>query len=288
MSGEDDIKREIPHLIVLGILLLILLFVVTKFKWVHCSQVPGNWCSVYCGISGHSRIALVSGDSGTGNPSALYNLSSNAREYTFISNYPAEAISASQLRGFELVIFERMTRLTPKQEKAVREYADSGGNIIWIADAGTQRYLTPGDLQDALNRNESDPGYYEWYVKEVNRTKGFGALGSLFKATFQRMENSTSGKPLYLKVADRDALATRGMNFTFETNARQAAVINPDVSAAQILYSVYGTKTCTFASPCPAIIAHKYVGYVVYSAIPLEDIKSVTALANLYDFLVSC
>ncbi|MFH1200180.1 MAG: hypothetical protein V1708_03875 [Candidatus Micrarchaeota archaeon] len=286
MSAEDDIKKELPHVIVLALLLLVLLVVVTKFKWVHCSQVPGDWCSVYCGINGHSRVALVSGDNGTGNPQALFNFTSSKRLYTYIEPYPVEGISTSLLRNYELVVFEKVRRLTPYQEKAIKEYADTGGGIIWIADAGTERYLSPQDLQDALNLNESDPGYYEDFVKQINQTKGFGSLSPLLKSTFQRMENAS--KPIFLKIADRNSLVTHGLNSTFETNARQAAVVNADVSSAAILMSFYGTKSCTFEKPCPALTANKYAGWIVYSAFPLEDIKSSTALTNLFDFMVTC
>ena len=285
MGAEDDLKRELPHVILLGVLLLVLLVVVTKFKWIHCSQVPGDWCSVYCKISGHSRVALVSGENGTGNPQLLYNLTSSKR-LTFLEPYPAEGISTSLLRNYELVIFEKMRRITPYQEKAIKEYADTGGSIIWIGDAGTEHYLSPQDLQDALNVNESDPGYYEEFVKAVNKTKGFGSLSSLLKVTFQKTENSTV--PLRLKVVDRNSLVTRGLNDTFETNARQTAVVNADVSSAAVLYSVYGTQACTKEKPCPAVTAFKYAGWILYSSIPLEEIKSITALNNIYDFLVSC
>ncbi len=285
MGAEDDLKRELPHVILLGVLLLVLLVVVTKFKWIHCSQVPGDWCSVYCGINGRSRVALVSGDNGTGNPSLLFNLTSASR-LTYLEPYPAEGLSTSLLRNYELVVFENMSRITPYQVKAIKEYADTGGSIIWIADAGTQHYLSAQDLQDALNANESDPGYYEEYVKEVNRTKGFGSLSSLLKVTFQKMENSST--PLRLKVVDRNSLVTRGLNDTFETKALQTAVVNADPSQAAILYSVYGTQSCTRDKPCPAVTAFKYAGWVVYVSFPLEEIKSVTALNNIYDFLVSC
>lgn len=293
MGAEDDLKRELPHVILLGVLLLVLLVVVTKFKWIHCSQVPGDWCSVYCSISGKSRVALVSGDNGTGDPSYLFGLISNSRQYTLIEPYPAEGLSTSLLRNYELVVFEKMKRITPSQEKAIKEYADTGGSIIWIADAGTEHYLSPRDLQDALDKNESDPGYYEDYVKEVNKTKGFGGMSSLLKVTFQKMENST--QHLKFKVVDRNSLVTRGMNSTFDVIANETAVVNADPSQAAILYSVYGTKSCTKDKPCPAITAYKYAGWIVYSSIPLEGIKSPfaraevsTALANIFDFLVSC
>ena len=285
MSAEDDLKRELPHVILLGVLLLVLLVVVTKFKWIHCSQVPGDWCSVYCSINGHSRVAIVSGDDGTGDPQLLYNLTSSKR-LTFLEPYPAEGISTSLLRNYELVIFEKMRRITPYQEKAIKEYADTGGSIIWVGDAGTEHYLSPQDLQDAANINESNPGYYEDYVKEVNKTKGFGSMASFLKVTYQKAENSTA--PLRLKVMDRNSLVTRGLNDTFETNAKQTAVVNADVSNAAILYSIYGTQTCTRDKPCPAVTAFKYAGWIVYMSIPLEEIKSTTALNNIYDFLVSC
>ncbi|MBU1197162.1 GldG family protein [Candidatus Micrarchaeota archaeon] len=285
MSLEDDFKKEIPHVLVLGILLLILLVVVTKFKWVHCSQVPGDWCNVYCGIMGNSRVAIVSGANGTGDPSALFNLTSNLRQHTLLEPYPDSALSASILENYELVVFERMQDITPNQMNAIMQYLDRGGSVIWVADAGTRHYLSPMDLLDARNRNESDPGYYEWFVKEINTTKGFGDLSSLLKVSYQGIENGTDVR---LLVSDRNSLMAQGLNASFSIDAKQVAIVNTDVSEATIVYSLYGTKSCTFERPCPAVVARKYAGWVVYTAFPPEEIRSQTALNNLFDFLVTC
>ncbi len=285
MSMEDDFKREIPHLLVMAALLLILLVVVTKFKWVHCSQVPGDWCNVYCGIVGKSRVAVVSGVNGTGNVTSLINLVSNIRTTTYLEPYPSSELSASLLQNYELVVFEHARDLTPRQINAILQYADKGGSIVWVSDSGTRTFLSADDLADAKNRNESDPGYYEDYVKGLNQTKGFGRLSDLLRVTYQGMENTTAA---YFKIADKNALIAHGLNATFAVNALQFTRVNADVSNANLVASIYGTAACTLDNPCPGIVSSKYAGYIVYSAIPLEQYRSTTALNNLFDFLVTC
>ncbi len=286
MSAEEDFKRELPHILVLAVLLLVLLIVVTKFKWIHCSQVPGDWCNVYCSINGKSRVAIVSGENGTGNPSALFNLTTNIRQNTYLEPYPANEISASLLSNYELVVFERMREVTPRQVSAILQYADRGGSILWVGDAGVEQRLSADDLAEAKIKNESDPGYYEDFVEEYNKSKeGFGRLEALFRVSFQHMENGTS---LRMKVADRNSLMMKGLNQTFDINAKQFAKVNADVSKSALVASVYGTSACTFDSPCPALVANKYAAWMVYISFPPEQIKSQTALNNIFDFLVTC
>jgi len=60
-TGKTSLMSQVVHLLVLALMLVALLVLLTKFNWVHCSQVPGNWCDIYCNtiMRSHSRIALL-------------------------------------------------------------------------------------------------------------------------------------------------------------------------------------------------------------------------------------
>ncbi len=282
----DDLKKEIPHIIVLAVLVFILLFVVTKFKWVHCSQVPGDWCSVYCSVAGRSRIAIIEGEGGIGDPLELRRQITRERFNTYPETIPMEALSAGVLKNYELVIVEGAKRITPIQVNAIRDYASSGGSVLWLGDSGTEHYLSPRDLDDALYRNTSSPGYYEAVVRRINNTNGFGdTISSLLQVNYQRLEE---GDNLTLRIISKDHPITKGLKPEFTISAIQAGLVNPNSPSSSVLAYYYGTPSCTQQKPCAAIIANRFAAPVAYIAFPLEEGNSKSLITNAMDFLVTC
>ncbi|MFH0971598.1 MAG: hypothetical protein V1835_03450 [Candidatus Micrarchaeota archaeon] len=282
----DDFKKELPHLIVLAILVFILLFVVTKFKWVQCSQVPGDWCSIYCSVNGHSRVAIIKGEGGFGSSDELSRQITANRIYTYADSLPMEHLSYGVLKSYELVVVEGAKSIAPIQVNALRDYASAGGSILWIGDSGTYHYLTASDLQDALNRNLTTPGYYEQVVKGINNTRGFGqTLQNILQVNYLRTEE---GENLTLRIVSKDHPITRGLFSEFQIPAKQIAIINPNSAGSSILAYVYGTKNCTEKKPCPAIVANRYAAPIAYFAFPLEEGGSKSLITNTMDYLVTC
>ncbi|MEK6954779.1 MAG: hypothetical protein AABX01_07235 [Candidatus Micrarchaeota archaeon] len=283
---SDDFKKEIPHIIVLAILVFILLFVVTKFKWVHCSQVPGDWCSIYCKMSGNSRVAIVHGEGGLGDADELSRMITRNRIYTYVEPLPMSRLSLGVLKGYELVIVEGAKRISPLQINALRDYASSGGSLLWVADSGTEHYLTSNDYQDALNRNDTDPGYYERLVKKINQTKGFGdSLSQILQVNWKKND---SGKQLTLSITQKDHLIARGLRPEFPIDATEFSIVNRNSASGDAIAFIYGTKECTKDAPCDAVIANRYAGPVAYVAFPLEQSASKTLVTNMMDYLVTC
>ncbi len=285
-SAMDDFKKELPHLIVLAILVFILLFVVTKFKWVHCSQVPGNWCSIYCSVGGNSRVAIIKGEGGIGDPDEFTRQITRSRIYTYAESIPMEQLSYGVLKNYELVIVEGAKRITPLQVNALEDYASSGGSLLWIGDSGTEHYLSSSDLQDALNRNETSPGYYEEVLKRINQTKGFGTtISQLLQVNYHE---TVKGQNLTLKIISKDHPITKGLVTEFPISASEVAIVNPNSASSSIIAYVYGNDKCTRQKPCPAIIANRFVGPIAYFAFPLEEAGSRTLITNTMDYLVTC
>lgn len=282
----DDFKKEIPHIIVFAILVFILLFVVTKFKWVSCNQVPGDWCSVYCQVAGNSRVAFLQGEGGVGDPEELNRIINKNRVFTYAERVPMNELSLGVLKNYELMIVEGAKNITPFQVNAIKGYASQGGSLLWVADSGTRHYLSARDLDDARNRNETQPGYYEAVVKTIGSAKGFGdTISGILQVNFQRMEK---GEKITLKIVSKDHAITKGLQSEFEIAAQEIAVVNVNSASSTVLASVYGTKSCTKEKPCPAIIADRYAGPVVYMAFAPELGSSKTLITNLMDFLVTC
>ncbi|MFH1257658.1 MAG: hypothetical protein V1658_01875 [Candidatus Micrarchaeota archaeon] len=282
----DDFKREIPHIIVMAILVFILLFVLTKFKWMQCTQVPGDWCSLYCSVSGNPRIAYIQGEGGIGDSLALSNEIRKNRLYTFAEAIPINGISSGVLKNYELIIVEGAKRMTPLQVNALYEYASSGGGILWIGDSGSERYLSDADIQDALRHNMTSPGYYERVVKAVNDTRGFGpTIESFLKLNYEKSE---TGKNLTIKIISKDHPFTKGLKTEFQIPATELSIVNPNSPSSSILAYAYGTESCTEKKPCPAIIASRFSGPVAYVAFPLEESGTKSLITNMLDYLVTC
>ena len=292
-SSFDGFKREIPHVIVLAILIIVLLVVITRFRVVHCSEIDKvgvNWCSFYCSFSGRSRIAIISGDTGMGNPDALKGLIEGYRIGTVVDPYPQSEMSYGIMKNYELIILERMNNVTPFQAQSLLSYAGGGGSILWIGDAATERYLSAQDIQDALAQNSSKPGYYEEFMKTFETeksTKGFGPkLSNVVQANFQRIEDSPN---ITLQTTSRDSLISRGLFYHFSIGAKKATIVKPNTAYANVVAHYYGTKTCTASSPCPAILESKYAGgRIVYVAFPPEESNSKTLITNILDYLIIC
>jgi len=157
-DAASDLARELPHVIVLVVLVLVLLVVVTKFNWVHCSQIPGNWCEVYCNVvmRTHSRVALVYGDDGIGDPTALENMIRRVRPYTYLEPVRLSDASYGMLKGYDLVILEHARSVSYKESRALREYLNKGGMMVWVGDSASRHYYDQIDITDVVARTPDD------------------------------------------------------------------------------------------------------------------------------------
>lgn len=280
----DELAKEIPHLLVVAALLIILLFVVTKFKWVHCSQVP-QWCNVYCELNGKSQVAVISGnpgDPGIGDAAGFRLQALNDRQFTYIAPFQASQITAGLLEDYELVVLTHWKQVTLKQAIALRDYLNKGGSILWEGDAASEYVTTPEDESYALAENVSKPGFYEEYKKLLNKTQGFGLLGDVLGVKYVKTHSRTGGLK-YQSVKDNHLMVSGVHNFQLQPIVFAEVTENP--AALTKIAELNETST---GKLYPALLERKYVGRIVYTAVPLEFIGSKTLTTNVLDYLVSC
>jgi len=298
-SPMQDLKSEVPHILVLVGLLLILLVILTRYKWIHCSEVvkfgpvniPTNWCQFYCeNLHGPgSNIAIVYGDDGIGDPNLLYNKIQAVRPYAVPVMIKISDFAYSGLKNFDLVIVKKARRLTPTQANAIASYMTTGGTLVWVGDSGTEFYISDEERQEALRLNGTRPGYYENYVKVLNWTNsvGFGpVLSSYLGVKFQDVQNG-SGRMSVQRI-DKYNLLTSGLadEITFERPGKFARVTFDQSRAfmAAKLVSSDGNESY------PAIVETRNVRKLVsvYFAFPPEKSPSNALFANLFDYVVLC
>ena len=289
-ESMDELKKELPHVIVLCLLIIVLLVIVTKFKMVHCSQIP-QWCAIYCQIMGRSRVALVSGDAGIGDPNQLGKLVQELRFYTLVEPFPASEMSYGLLKDYEVVVLEHFRNITVGQTSALKAYLSGGGTVLWIGDAASNLYLSEEDKAEAklvnetwASENKTAAGglsYYEALEKKVENTKGFGDLSNYLMAAY--VENKAPAEPFVLKIVDKDHLISKGLKTEFSNQPAEFAAVNErPASVTKIAVIRTGGKEY------PAIFESSYVGKIIYVAFPLEIANSSALITNIMDYLVTC
>src|SRR3989344_2241129 len=132
MAGEQSIVKDFAHIVVLFILLLVLLVVVTKFKVVHPSAIPG-WQGVYCTYveQKHSVVGFVYGDDGAGNPGELVETLSKSRPSLRTELVQMRDVSPGLLSRFEVIVLEKSKTVPFRALSALEGYLDNGGSLVW-------------------------------------------------------------------------------------------------------------------------------------------------------------
>ncbi|MFA4946230.1 MAG: hypothetical protein WC607_01670 [Candidatus Micrarchaeia archaeon] len=293
---RNPLLGELPHILAFILLLVVLLVVLTRFGWVHCSQVPGNWCEIYCDqiLRSHSRVILLSGDEGLGDPRALENEIRRVRPYTYLEPFDAEYLTAGMLENADLVILERMRTVSFTQALAIRDYVQKGGAMIWIGDAATDYYVDDYELAkaramddeavyaaEAGGYNISDANYYEHALLNASGQRGFYFLSGVLASDFTAVNSTDGGAGL--KIVNRNHLIAKGLSPEFGILASEYAVVAPTAQSANIIAMVTAD-----GKDYPGIIETRYGGKVIFVAFPLEQANSTTLLMNILDYLVAC
>ncbi len=298
MANEmRDLLRELPHVIVLAMLIIALLFVATKYKFVHCTQIipidkpearaiSSQWCNVYCSISGHSKVAIITGNSqdpGIGNADLLRRRISSQRLYTYIAPLDSSEISAGLLKDYELVVLTQFKTISLRQSIALRDYLQQGGSILWEGDAASRYEFTDDDKEFALAMNKTKPGFYEQYDDLVkNKSAGFGLLGDFLGAQYNRTVAPTS-EIVRIRALTESHLTVQGVK-NFNLTRAPYAIVQEDprlVNKISVIRTPGGKEY-------PMFLERKFVGRLFYTAVPIEYIDSPTLLTNVMDYLVTC
>ncbi len=150
-QGQFDLAFKAIGLIVL---IGVVLFLITWSGIVQCKQVSPYWCQAYDMIMGGPRVLIVYGETGLGDPQQL-------RLYLQDSRYVAagavdmlaiERVSMGNLKKYDLVIVEHAKKLSAEHLQMFEDYVvKNGGRLVWVADAGTERY--PDELEGLTDQN---------------------------------------------------------------------------------------------------------------------------------------
>ncbi len=315
----ENFGRDLAHIVVLAVLVLVLLVVLTKFQWIHCSQVPG-WCNIYCNTitRSHTQVAMLFGPEGDGigNPTGLGSLEDKIRgirpDLAFVP-LPVQNLGAGVLKRFDVVILERAKTLTSIQVQVLLDYVKAGGTLVMVGDSGTVQTIDPFDLLSAqreealfiqrLNdalvvRNESSASAYynrsieawkktDWFeiLNSSNTTRyGFRQLVYLTALEYNRTQVNARGDFANLTIARPDHLVSKGLLYTLNnTQIQEYAVVQANRSRADILAFIQDG-----ANRYPGIIENRFGGKVLYFAFPPENVNSNTLLANTFDYIAAC
>lgn len=281
--ASRELLAEIPNLIVLILLILVLLFVVTKFKWVHCSQIP-QWCPIYCSIVGKSQVAVIHGasnDDGIGNAKLLRDDLLAYRQFTYAADFQSNQISQGLLDDYELVVLTNMKNISLRQAVALRDYIKRGGSVIIEGDSATRYVFTQEDESFALAENLSRPFFYEDFKAALNTSQGFGLLGDALGVKYLKTLPAAGGMRFYaVKISH---LALSGVkNFDLPVVPLAQVTENPTILTKVAEIQTADGKTY------PAMLERKTAGRMMFIAVPLELIDSRTLLSNVFDYLVAC
>jgi hypothetical protein len=315
----ENVGRDLAHLVVLAVLVLVLLVVLTKFQWIHCSQVPG-WCNVYCNVitRSHTQVAMLFGPQGDGigNPTGIGSLENKIRairpDLAFVP-LPVVDLGAGVLKRFDVVILERAKTLTSLQVKVLLDYVKGGGTLVVVGDSATVHTIDPFDVLQAererdlflqrlqgelVKRNEStDSQYFNSSIEAWKKTSAYDILNSsnttrygfrqmvdVLAAEYNRTIVKPRGDYTNLTIARPDHLVSKGLLYTLNnTQIQEYAVVQADPSRADILAFIQDGS-----ARYPGIFETRFAGKVIYFAFPPEYVNSNTLLANTFDYIAAC
>ena len=135
-------NNRILHFVIIVFLLLVILFLITRLGYIHCSYIPG-WCPIYKSImemilqKNYPRILIVYGDSGIGNPQKLEEIFRKYCSSTTISKKINE-VSESFIYNFDVIVVEKAKNLSAEDLRMFAKFVSKGGKLIWIGDSGTR------------------------------------------------------------------------------------------------------------------------------------------------------
>jgi len=327
-DGMAGLKRELPHILVLVILILVVLVLLTKFQWIHCSQVPGNWCDIYCNyiLQAHSRVAIISDPAagGIGDAHALEALLRRTRWSTYVEPIPRDALSSGAIKGYDLLVLEQMRKITFGQARAIDDFVRRGGTLLWIGDAASEYYIDENDLAAEMQRisNSDEAAAFAskdypvlqhvifingtWYNESSKQVVSRGQIDDAVRE-WKRWHllyvvNRTKGFGLL-----EQALAAKFVRTQTTDSPIFFKTLLPDnVLLKGLKYEFQTTaKQFTIVSEDPSLTTRivaiksgnkeytgvfetRYAGKIVYVSFPLEEVNSTTFFQNLFDYLVTC
>lgn len=274
-------------------LLFVLLFIITKFSYISCNDIPG-WCPVYCSIAGRDRIAIVSSSNGSGDNDLLYSRligQSVPPAYLDLYNqlYREKALSLDHfdlkesssvlLSKYNLLIFTHADQVSPSQLQDITGYIAKGGKVIITGNSLSKVQFTQRDLDALATANKSLAGAYEKALKNSQKNLAFGDVGKLGGFSYI---GEASG-PIDFVIADDTYVPLRGFQNKI-SGVQNYTRVNYNSGLRVPAFLTTGGDDRD-----PAIIESKIgSARIVYVAFPLEEFPSPILSLNLIDYYTPC
>ncbi|NPA76990.1 MAG: hypothetical protein GXN93_04545 [Candidatus Diapherotrites archaeon] len=186
---KNQTQQLLIHAIAISALVLVALFLATRYGLISCDQVP-YWCSGYHMIlekiygRTYPNILILYGKSGMGDPHALANfITNNCNLYA--QTMPISMVGPGNLSSYDVLIVEHARTLTPEEMAAIWDFAARGGKVLIAGDVGVDaeknsQYLrvpdnTTWSEMDHVDANsETNSGGHLVIMNRWDRVDAFG------------------------------------------------------------------------------------------------------------------
>ncbi|HLD58853.1 MAG TPA: hypothetical protein VI977_04410 [archaeon] len=296
------------------IVLVVLLLGVLTFTGIMKPRVIPGWCNVYWGAMGFAtggpKVAIVYGTDGLGNPDgpcpqglqqcSLKEILANPQILGVRADLlRLSSVNLGNLKNYNLVIVEKARTMETKQMRALIDYYNQGGRLVWTGDAGTM--LGPNDEYLYTNERantDSNKIIGPWARKDNDIMVSLDQVLSVeYKTNFcsikscpenspipaGRMMPETTGENPFIKGmgASLPLYVFKGEDFSIvETISggvtTQALSLEPGTS-------IVGTDGKDYGSEFPLIVSSGLGDRAVYYAVPPEYFAN----PKLYNFSIA-
>lgn len=163
-TTAEKLKKSAPHIIAIAILILVFLILMVRFGYMRCDSVPGL-CTIYYGIFGEPRVAIVYGEGAIGDPDILEQ-GIIEEKGIFPDRMHVDTVrTEGVLEPFDVVIVEGPKNISTSTLKAFAGYVQQGGRLVWVGDAGTG--LGENDYMCRGNPEQAEPIYIQYRRREI-------------------------------------------------------------------------------------------------------------------------
>jgi len=292
---QIDITRTINLVIRVGILLLLvfgLLFALTWTNRVKCKSIP-MWCDAYYMIRGKPDVLIVYGESGLGDPELLADTFRNPNIVgVYAQELRLDSVNQGNLQKYEIVIVTRAKNMSSEKVKMFMDYSNTGGNLVWTGDAGTESD-NPSDFLLESERyidSNSDARINPWARKHegtqvmLNNVLSVDYMGNY--CDLRECSRSNSYYAGNLEILERDNPLTYGFSSlqleVFEGQDFAIVQPNSEGTSTTVMTIDFGANLIAgetnYGNHLPIIISNadtslagmKFGENVFYYAMPLE------------------
>ncbi len=160
---DEKLKKNVFHLGILLILIVVLIFTLVFTGILSCGQIPGG-CEIYYTIikgDGQPVVLIAYGEGGIGDSQKLEAVLAgrevlNAR----VKTMNMDRLTYGNVTEYQMIIVEGARKICTDKLKVFMYYVNAGGRLVWTGDAGTQ--LCDGTAGTPLDT----------YLKDKERNEG--------------------------------------------------------------------------------------------------------------------